>query len=198
MFDFTRFSFKTPKSRRPEEKNEYSLESSVKAKPVILDKKKKFTLGRASKNNLVLKEGTISEVHASIKWDKSSFKIKDERSTNGTFVNNKRIQGVTILKNGDKIKIGKYVLQFSVMKVRQKKDEKPVKKVIKIKKKQAVKKKAGKPSGRKKQAAKRIATGKKRNSRTKSWSPNWTASGKRGSGKKRNVKAKSRRSTGKK
>jgi pSer/pThr/pTyr-binding forkhead associated (FHA) protein len=181
MFDFTRFSLKTPKSRLPEEKNEYSLAASLKAKPIVLDKKKKFTIGRASKNNLVLKEGTISEVHATLKWDKSSFKIKDERSTNGTYLNNKRIIGVTMLKNGDKIKIGKYVLVFGVKKIREKKDETPVKRIAK--KPAAAKKKTKAPAAKKKSAPLKKST-KKPVARKKAFSPQWTAFNKPLSAKK--------------
>jgi pSer/pThr/pTyr-binding forkhead associated (FHA) protein len=181
MFDFTRFSLKTPKSRLPEEKNEYSLASSLKAKPIVLDKKKKFTIGRASKNNLVLKEGTISEVHATLKWDKSSFKIKDERSTNGTYLNNKRIIGITMLKNGDKIKIGKYVLVFGVKKIREKKDGTPVKKIAK--KSPVAKKKTKAPLAKKKSASAKKSA-KKPVARKKAFSPQWTAFNKPLSAKK--------------
>jgi pSer/pThr/pTyr-binding forkhead associated (FHA) protein len=132
MEAMTMISKKTPKIKRPVDKKVYSLICSLKKTPIILDKKKKFTIGRNSKNNLVIKQGTISEVHASIKWDKSSFKIKDEKSTNGTFVNNKRINGITILKNGDKIKIAKIVISYKVNVVREKKEvKKPVKKAVK-------------------------------------------------------------------
>jgi pSer/pThr/pTyr-binding forkhead associated (FHA) protein len=124
----TVISRKTPKVRRPIEKKLYFLTSSLKKKPIILSKSRKFTIGRATKNSLPVREGTISELHASIRWNKSSFKIKDERSTNGTFVNNKRVSGITILKNGDRIRLGKFVLRFGIKKIREKKQDKPKKK----------------------------------------------------------------------
>jgi pSer/pThr/pTyr-binding forkhead associated (FHA) protein len=124
----TVISRKTPKIRRPVEKRQYFLKSSLKKKPIILSKNRKFTIGRSSKNSLPVREGTISQRHASIKWDKSSFKIKDERSTNGTFVNNKRISGIVILKNGDRIRLGKFVLRYGIQKIREKKQDKPRKK----------------------------------------------------------------------
>ena len=46
------------------------------------------------------------------------FWVKDENSTNGTYVNDKRIDAPQSLEDGDKIKIGKYVLQFHVKKIR--------------------------------------------------------------------------------
>jgi pSer/pThr/pTyr-binding forkhead associated (FHA) protein len=124
----TVISRKTPKIRRPVEKRQYFLKSSLRKKPIILSKNRKFTIGRSAKNSLPVREGTISQWHASITWDKSSFKIKDERSTNGTFVNNKRISGIVILKNGDRIRLGKFVLRYGIQKIREKKQDKPRKK----------------------------------------------------------------------
>ena len=103
----------------------------MKKKPIVLSKSRKFTIGRATKNSLPVREGTISEHHASIKWEKSSFKIRDERSTNGTFVNNKPIIGLTILKNGDRIRLGNFVLRYGIKKIREKKPAAPKKKSIK-------------------------------------------------------------------
>jgi pSer/pThr/pTyr-binding forkhead associated (FHA) protein len=128
MDNVTVISRKTPKTKRPVDKRVFFITSSLKKKPIELKKTKKFTIGRASKNTLSIKEGTVSERHASIKWDKSSFKIQDERSTNGTYVNGRRISGVTVLKSGDKIKLGKFVLAFSSKIVREKAVSAPKKK----------------------------------------------------------------------
>src|SRR4030042_2634587 len=118
---YTRISKKTPKTKRPEEKYEYSLISTIRKTPFLLDKTKKFTIGRKSKNSLTLLQHTTSDLHASIKWEKSGFKLKDEKSTNGTFLNGKRIDQTTLLKNGDKIKVGKFVIKFKAKKIRIKK-----------------------------------------------------------------------------
>jgi pSer/pThr/pTyr-binding forkhead associated (FHA) protein len=123
----------TPKVRRPVEKKEHYISSSLRKTPIRLSKSRKFTIGRSSKSSLPLKSGTISATHASIKWNKSAFKIRDERSTNGTFVNGKRISGITPLKDGDKIRLGQFVLTFSARKVRTKKDGAPKKKASKKK-----------------------------------------------------------------
>jgi pSer/pThr/pTyr-binding forkhead associated (FHA) protein len=124
----TVISRKTPKVRRPIDKRVFFISSSLKKKPLELKKNKKFTIGRSSKNALRVNEGTVSERHASIKWDKSSYKITDLRSTNGTFVNGRRVSGVTILKPGDKIRLGKFVLKFTSKKVREKPEPAPKKK----------------------------------------------------------------------
>ena len=175
MNSVTVISRKTPKTKRPIDKKVYTISSSLRRTPFDLKKNKKFTIGRASKNTMSLKAGTVSEVHASIKWDKSSFKIKDERSTNGTFVNGKRISGVTILKSGDKIKVGQFVLTYGVKKIREKPaapakkksatkkkkakaksaQRKPAKKTSRKKAKKAVRSRAKKTTARKRPASRR-------------------------------------------
>jgi pSer/pThr/pTyr-binding forkhead associated (FHA) protein len=141
MQALTKISKKTPKIRRPEEKTEYSLVTSLRKTPFVLDKKKKFSIGRNRKNNLVIPQQTTSEVNSSLKWGKSSFKLKDEKSTNGTFLNNKRINNEVSLKNGDRIKVGKFTIIYKAKKIRIKKEVKKVnktkakaKKLSKIKK----------------------------------------------------------------
>ena len=74
MKDLTRISIKTPKTKRPIDKKEYQISSSIRKTPYILDKRKKFTMGKMTKNNITLKEGTISDIHASIRWQKSAFR----------------------------------------------------------------------------------------------------------------------------
>ena len=74
-----------------------------------------------TKNDITLPQETTSDVHASVKWSKSAFRLTDENSTNGTYLNGKRIDETVALMDGDKIKIGKYVIAFSVKKVRVKK-----------------------------------------------------------------------------
>jgi pSer/pThr/pTyr-binding forkhead associated (FHA) protein len=121
MDDLTRISKKTPKTKRPTTKYEYSLLTSIRKTPFTLSKTSKFTIGRKTKNDITIPQYTTSDLHATIKWVKSSFKVTDENSTNGTYLNGKRIEGPTALKNGDKIKIGKFVIKFKAKKIRVKK-----------------------------------------------------------------------------
>lgn len=121
MKDVTMISEKTPKIHRPVEKNEYSITCAIRKTPLVLNKTKKYTIGRLTKNTITLPQMTTSDLHASIKWEKSSFWIKDENSTNGTYVNDKRVNTKQSLADGDKVKIGKYVIQFHVKKIRVKK-----------------------------------------------------------------------------
>ncbi len=61
-------------------------------------------IGRSVQADIPLKDGGISREHSEIKVDGENATIKDLGSTNGTFVNNKRITRHA-LKDGDKIQI---------------------------------------------------------------------------------------------
>lgn len=121
MSDKTVISKKTPKYLRPVEKNEYRIITSLRKKPYVLDKRKKFSIGKLTKNDIRLNMKTISDVHATIKWVKNGFVVTDEKSTNGVYINGLRIKKPTKLSDGDKIKIARFVLNFQIKKVRQKK-----------------------------------------------------------------------------
>ena len=54
MKDVTMISDKTPKYRRPVEKNEYSITCAIRKTPLVLTKTKKYTIGRLTKNNITL------------------------------------------------------------------------------------------------------------------------------------------------
>ena len=97
--------------------------TSLRKKPYVLNKRKKFSIGRLTKNDIRLNMKTISDVHATIKWTKTSFIITDEKSTNGIYINGSRIKRPIKLKDGDKIKIARYVLRFEIKTVRKKKNK---------------------------------------------------------------------------
>ncbi|MBU0478481.1 FHA domain-containing protein [bacterium] len=70
-----------------------------------------LAIGRAEENKIVLKNETVSRKHAIVKKENNQYKIADLGSSNGTFVNNKKIKE-KVLSKGDEIKIGKFVLKF--------------------------------------------------------------------------------------
>ncbi len=73
---------------------EYSLD-----KPAI-------AIGSHPSNDVVLDDTTVSRRHATIARKSGSFELTDLGSTNGTFVNGRRIGSPTALKPGDEIKFG--------------------------------------------------------------------------------------------
>ena len=70
---------------------------------------KDYYIGRSSQNNIILDDITVSRKHALLSVSNENIKIQDNNSTNGIYVNNE-IKNDCILKSGDKIQIGKYLL----------------------------------------------------------------------------------------
>ncbi|MBO5137441.1 MAG: FHA domain-containing protein [Spirochaetaceae bacterium] len=68
----------------------------------------KITIGRSSDNNIVIDNKLASRHHALIQKIKDAYFLKDENSTNGTFLNGRRIPAdkYVRLNGGDKITIG--------------------------------------------------------------------------------------------
>lgn len=73
-------------------------------------------LGRDITNDIVINDREVSRHHLRFMRGVDGFTIEDLGSTNGTFVNGKRVTGATPLKNGDMVGLGETVtLQFEVM-----------------------------------------------------------------------------------
>ncbi len=70
---------------------------------------RQYLVGRSSKCNIVLTDGTISANHASILIQPDgSVWLQDLGSMNGTFVNNNRLVAPIRIYPGDKVKLGNY------------------------------------------------------------------------------------------
>lgn len=63
-------------------------------------------LGREAINDIVLQDPEVSRRHAQISYQDGRYFIEDLGSTNGTFVNSRRISVPTWLNNGDLIEMG--------------------------------------------------------------------------------------------
>ena len=75
--------------------------------------KDKITIGRSNNNDLTLIDNTVSRCHTEIQKVKSYYFLVDLGSYNGTRVNGKSIQKVS-LKHGDEIKVGSTKLTFLI------------------------------------------------------------------------------------
>ena len=64
-------------------------------------------------NEVVIFDPSISRSHARIFFEKGSFYIQDLDSRYGTFVNNTRIEGATLLQDQAQILIGSTTLQYA-------------------------------------------------------------------------------------
>ena len=71
-----------------------------------------LVIGRASKCNLVLDDTYVSQVHARIYPKDGRFMVEDLGSTNGTYLNRRRITAPAELQRGDQVKIGKTVMEL--------------------------------------------------------------------------------------
>lgn len=70
-------------------------------------------LGRDITNDIVINDREVSRHHLRFMRGSEGYTIEDLGSTNGTFVNGKRVTGATPLKNGDMLGLGETVtLQF--------------------------------------------------------------------------------------
>ena len=69
------------------------------------------SLGRAKANDVVLDDVSISSQHCRIRPEEDGFTLLDLKSTNGTFVNERRVTAHK-LSEGDVIKLGEMRLQF--------------------------------------------------------------------------------------
>ena len=74
--------------------------------------KGRYLVGRAAKNDIQLGEGSVSSRHARLERTARGWRLTDLQSTNGTFVNGRRIQSAE-LKPGDRIRFGDVGIEFS-------------------------------------------------------------------------------------
>lgn len=102
----------------------------IKMKDKVMDEiyfnKDTITIGREAENDIQLKNPAVSRIHAKIEKIGGQFYIEDMKSTNGTFLNNKKISWKAGLNNNDTIAIGKYSLTY----VEPKKGEKDMSKKL--------------------------------------------------------------------
>jgi pilus assembly protein CpaF len=68
------------------------------------------TIGRVPGNDVVLPKGNVSKRHSRIVLKENRFIVVDLKSTNGTYVNGRKITSPLVVKEGDKIYVGDYVL----------------------------------------------------------------------------------------
>src|SRR6267142_7259985 len=72
--------------------------------------KPEVTIGRVQGNDIVLPKGNVSKRHARIVLKDGKFIIVDLKSTNGTYVNGRKITSPLVVKDSDKIYIGDFIV----------------------------------------------------------------------------------------
>jgi hypothetical protein len=81
-------------------------------KPIEIDKDSAL-IGRELTCDVVLNDGSVSRRHAKIERIEGAFKITDQGSANGTFLDSQRITG-SFLKNGQELRLGGMVYRVEV------------------------------------------------------------------------------------
>jgi pilus assembly protein CpaF len=73
-----------------------------------------ISIGRVQGNDLMLPKGNVSKRHARLVFRDARFIVTDLNSTNGTYVNRRRISQATIVRQGDRIYIGDFVIRIEM------------------------------------------------------------------------------------
>ncbi|MCP3100412.1 GGDEF domain-containing protein [Myxococcus sp. K15C18031901] len=69
-------------------------------------------IGRSSRSDIQIDQESVSRNHAAISNTREGVRIRDEGSTNGTFINDELVEGERELRNGDLVKIGRTIFKY--------------------------------------------------------------------------------------
>ncbi len=72
---------------------------------------REMTIGRGTLNDICVSQDSVSRTHATLRVEDHGVKIRDNESTNGTYVNDHKVHEAW-LKDGDLIKIGRAIFKF--------------------------------------------------------------------------------------
>jgi two-component system, cell cycle response regulator len=83
------------------------ISGPLKGQSYFVISKNALLIGRSEEANIRIDyDNFCSRKHALLFWENKKCMIKDLKSTNGTFVNDKRISKPTILTEGDIVRLG--------------------------------------------------------------------------------------------
>ncbi|HKV55854.1 MAG TPA: FHA domain-containing protein, partial [Candidatus Binataceae bacterium] len=76
--------------------------------------KEEVSIGRGEDNDIVIPHASVSRSHARLARRDGGFVLTDLNSTNGSYVNNRPIQGSVAVNNGSELRLGdiRFVLRF--------------------------------------------------------------------------------------
>ncbi|MCA2979314.1 MAG: Flp pilus assembly complex ATPase component TadA [Myxococcaceae bacterium] len=68
------------------------------------------TIGRLAGNDIVLNKGNVSKFHTRFQLQDGKVLVVDLKSTNGTFLNGKKLTGPQVVRPTDKVYVGDYII----------------------------------------------------------------------------------------
>lgn len=71
-----------------------------------------LTVGRAPGCGVTVEDTFVSQLHARVHRAAGNYVVEDLGSTNGTFVNKRRVAGSVTLQRGDRLQVGNTVLEL--------------------------------------------------------------------------------------
>ncbi len=77
--------------------------------------KEEITVGRVRGNDIVLPKGNVSKHHCRLIIQGEQVLIEDLRSTNGTYVNGRKIVEMTPVSTADKIFVGDFIIRLNLL-----------------------------------------------------------------------------------
>jgi two-component system, cell cycle response regulator len=83
---------------------------------ILLSRKEMASFGRDAECTYASPDTSLSRVHACILYFAGEYMIRDEQSTNGTFVDEVRVNSAARVKDGDRVRLGtRLVMRFSLV-----------------------------------------------------------------------------------
>jgi pSer/pThr/pTyr-binding forkhead associated (FHA) protein len=71
-------------------------------------------IGRSSTCNFPIQNDTVSSQHTRLNFSQNQWWVEDLNSTNGTFLNNERLEVPTVIMSGDEIRCGQVVFVIHI------------------------------------------------------------------------------------
>lgn len=85
----------------------------VEQRGLVYDLGEELTVGRAGGCQVTLEDNYVSQLHARVFRREGQLYVEDLGSTNGTYVNRKKVTTPIAIRRGDRVQIGKTVMEVS-------------------------------------------------------------------------------------
>lgn len=89
----------------------YTSEPALLGKRFVLEHSP-TRIGRGADNHIILDGDSVSRRHCHLEHRNSGWRLVDDGSTNGTYLNDDAMDAATVLANGDRLKIGATIFKF--------------------------------------------------------------------------------------